>query len=605
MRRRVLSEGGVKATLISQLDTQTGDVVFANPGYEEIYFYRLGNGNDIIPEEYVPIGVVVIPSSDNRYGQYQCGVMSLCDMSCSNPSVGGGNEARKNQMCWGEEVAINEFITSEDDYDGKEKTDAIIAYRGARSSDWKPESSIASDYPAASCCNLFYTPGTKQGDWYLPASGEGKYVMENWSLLASVITKCNNGYGVGAKFDFEYWCATESSSTDAYVMNAGLYYYTMQKTYPLSVRAFIRIQTLERNYGDIFISGGTVSDISAAGGESQVSGYTYSQTYGYGDSTTNGGTITSGADIEVTSVSADTLGTTEKERTKIGDSVLTVTMNGKTATASYEVYQQANVKSVSGTSGGAYSYGNISAGSITNATIGAGGGSATARAGNGSQSWSRTAITTNYSYTSGATSSAVTTAAQSGTNSVAPSASSYTVSANSKGTTVSGVTTVGSKYITWSANGKSTGGTMYVYQSANAVTSTTWGGGSASAQSDYISASVTVLSGSITVQNNLAYKDYIQLSRSGTGSIRVTFTNNMKVTYTSGSTTTTNVAPNSMTLANASALGASWSGSYPTYTISFTTVSSYQTYPYALVNMKVTSSSNSITVAALSCQRMP
>lgn len=598
MRRRLLSEGGLKASLISQLDTQTGDVVFANPGYEEIYFYRLGNGNDIIPEGYVPIGIVVVPSSDNRYGQYQCGVMSLCDMSCSNPFVGGGNEARRNQMCWGEEVSINEFVTSEDDYNGKEKTDAIIAYRGVRSSDWKPESNTSSDYPAASCCNLFYTPGTNQGDWYLPASGEGKYVMENLNLLESVIAKCNSIYGIGANFDYEYWCSTEYSSTDAYVMNKVLFYYTMQKTYPLlSVRAFIRIQTLERNYGDIFISGGTVSDIPAGGGESQVSGYTYSQTYGYGDSTTNGGTITSGADIEVTSVSADTLGTTEKERTKIGDSVLTVTMNGKSATESYEVYQQANVRSVSGTSGGAYSYGNISAGSITNATIGAGGGSATARAGNGSQSWSRTAITTNYSYTSGATSSAVTTAAQSGINSVAPSASSYTASANSKGTSVSGVTTVGSKYITWSANGKSTGGTMYVYQAANSITSYGYYNGrtginvfttvDTSKYFDIIAKPSLQSTGDATSGFDGIYYGgtsggtghVFGARQTDTGEVTIKCKMMATATYSSGSTANVEVSPSSVSVNSASqndpsSLNVSISGSWPTFTLKFSSFSS-------------------------------
>ena len=127
-----------------------------------------------------------------------------------------------------------------------------------------------------------------------------------------------------------------------------------------------------------------------------------------------------------------------------------------------------NERWATGTSGGAYSYGNVSAGTITNATIGAGGGSATAKAGNGSQTWSRTAITTYYEYTSGSTSSAVTTAASSGTNSISPSSSSYTASASSKGTTTSGTTTVGSKEVTWSGSGgKSASGTMYVYQAAN------------------------------------------------------------------------------------------------------------------------------------------
>lgn len=463
MRRRLMGNSDVKATLVQHLDTQGGEVVFYDVESNAFLYYRLDDGEDIVPKSCVPIGFVAIPASENFYEDYACGVMSLSYMSCSNIEGSKNNEP----MMWGDDTILT---SADDDSNGKANTQKIIEVRGTL--EGLPNPTSASDYPAASICNIYYTEGTNAGDWYLPAVTELTTAFSFLPDLPDVIKKLKRVYGSYNIMNdglYSIWSSTEYGEQYARWVDFLSDDYA-GKTAEYGVVAFTQMGALERNYGDIFISGGTVSDIPAAGGESQVNGYTYSQTYGYGDSTTNGGTITTGADIEVTSVSADNLGTTERERTKIGDSVLTVTMNGKSATASYDIYQQANVKSVSGTSGGAYSYGNISAGSITNATIGAGGGSATARAGNGSQTWSRTAITTNYSYTSGATSSAVTTAAQSGTNSIAPSASSYTASANSKGTTVSGVTTVGSKYITWSANGKSTGGTMYVYQAANKAT---------------------------------------------------------------------------------------------------------------------------------------
>lgn len=140
--------------------------------------------------------------------------------------------------------------------------------------------------------------------------------------------------------------------------------------------------------------------------------------------------------------------------------------SSKSATASKSIV---NSKTVKSTSGGVYTYGNITAGTITNATIPASGGFATAKAGNGTQSWNKSATITTYEYTSGATKDVTTEAASSGTANVVPNVASITATASSKGTTVSAQTTVKSQAVTWSANGKSASETMYIYQEANAV----------------------------------------------------------------------------------------------------------------------------------------
>lgn len=142
--------------------------------------------------------------------------------------------------------------------------------------------------------------------------------------------------------------------------------------------------------------------------------------------------------------------------------------SSKSATASKSI---TNSKTVKSTSGGVYTYGNITAGTITNATIPASGGSATAKAGNGTQSWNKSATITTYEYTSGATKDVTTEAASSGTANVVPNVASITATASSKGTTVSAQTTVKSQAVTWSANGKSASGTIYIYQAANKIDS--------------------------------------------------------------------------------------------------------------------------------------
>lgn len=135
----------------------------------------------------------------------------------------------------------------------------------------------------------------------------------------------------------------------------------------------------------------------------------------------------------------------------------------------YYLYQEKNLESIKSTSGGVYTYGDIVTGAISNKTIPASGGSATATAGNGSQTWNKSATITTYEYTSGATKDVTTEAASSGTANVVPNVSSIAATASSKGTTVSAQTTVKSQAVTWSANGKSASGTIYIYQEANAV----------------------------------------------------------------------------------------------------------------------------------------
>lgn len=142
--------------------------------------------------------------------------------------------------------------------------------------------------------------------------------------------------------------------------------------------------------------------------------------------------------------------------------------SSKSATASKSI---TNSKTVKSTSGGVYTYGNITAGTITNATIPASGGSATAKAGNGTQSWSKSATITTYQYDSGSTKDVITENASSGTNNVSPSVASIEATASSKGATASSQTTVKSQSVLWFANNKSAIGVMYIYQAANEIVS--------------------------------------------------------------------------------------------------------------------------------------
>lgn len=218
----------------------------------------------------------------------------------------------------------------------------------------------------------------------------------------------------------------------------------------------------------------SVSTIAAKGGSSTILGTL--RTYRNGslistDSVTPTCTV-SGAVFSVSSGNVVSVGT---RGTTVGDT-LSTTVTGSyksssmdsTVTATVMVSQEANKVESSVDSGGEVTYGSVSIGTITNATIAASGGTGTATAGKGSQGKTIAATYRIDTYTSEAINTVQTSEAVTTTESIDPSVSSISGTASSKGTTASGITLVKSQAVTWTGNGGgSASGMMYVYQEAN------------------------------------------------------------------------------------------------------------------------------------------
>lgn len=236
-------------------------------------------------------------------------------------------------------------------------------------------------------------------------------------------------------------------------------------------------------YGTPTISIG--SGLTAAGGSATVSASvtnteTYNALYSSGATGPNqtrsvGGSLSISMTVNGNSrfsLSGNTITHSSMGTNKTIDTITIKAVNdgdsSKSATASKNIV---NTKTGSSTSGGVYTYGSITAGTITNATIPASGGSARATAGNGTQSWNKSETITTYTYLSGATEDVVTENASSGINEVEPNVAYIEATASSKGTTVSSQTIVKSQNFGWYANGESASGTMYIYQAANEIVS--------------------------------------------------------------------------------------------------------------------------------------
>ena len=281
-------------------------------------------------------------------------------------------------------------------------------------------------------------------------------------------------------------------------------------------------------YGTPTVSIG--SGLTAAGGSAKVSASvtnteTYNALYSSGATGPNQTrSVTGNVSVSMTangnnrfSLSGNTITHSSMGTNETTDTVTIKAINNgdnsKSATASKSI---TNSKTVKSTSGGIYTYGDVIAGTVTNGIIPASGGSATAKAGNGTQSWNKSATITTYQYDSGSTKDVTTENASSGTNNVSPSIASIKATASSKGTTVSSQTTVKSQVVTWSANGKSASGTMYIYQAANKIESYNYGSWNIA-----ISANPTTIAAS-----------------GGTSTITSSCTRSKTPVYTSGSTGT-------------------------------------------------------------------
>ena len=133
------------------------------------------------------------------------------------------------------------------DFDGIGNTERIIAQRGTKDyNSWTPGRTTEADYPAASCCDMFHTEGTSQGDWYLPACGELGYIMPPFNKINDAIGKMRTAYGssVGVELgtNYDYWSSTEYSSNAARRVYAGYGNVDgLSKDYDVYVRAWLRV----------------------------------------------------------------------------------------------------------------------------------------------------------------------------------------------------------------------------------------------------------------------------------------------------------------------------------------------------------------------------
>lgn len=98
-----------------------------------------------------------------------------------------------------------------------------------------------------------------------------------------------------------------------------------------------------KTYGTPTVYLGSIANIPASGGTADEVPYIYSQLWGWNGKTNDGGTISSGASVVWSeNISGSNLGTNAKAITRLGSRTVTVTLNGKSGSASIDIYQAEN-----------------------------------------------------------------------------------------------------------------------------------------------------------------------------------------------------------------------------------------------------------------------
>jgi hypothetical protein len=125
------------------------------------------------------------------------------------------------------------------EYDGSTIFNMLTDVSGATNTTYLV--SKGDTYKAANACHSF-TPGTHNGEWYLPAMGELGYTIASFDDINAKIAAAGNDNGVQLDGSAAYWSSTEYSETYAcyLAMNSG-YVGGYNESNDRYVRAFLAL----------------------------------------------------------------------------------------------------------------------------------------------------------------------------------------------------------------------------------------------------------------------------------------------------------------------------------------------------------------------------
>lgn len=200
---------------------EVGDIVVYSVADDLLHYIKQADYNTTSypVADYVPVGVVAYPEPDTIFGPAgEITFMGLNWLDMNNPDTGNVNYTGN---IWGpDSVDIPELTNYADsgtaitDMNGKANTQAVLQYATAQT-DWRTASAITwtsapGYFPLFECAWRYHTPGTVQGDWYIPACGQLYFIQKSNDILnmfnsgltlisANTFTFVNNRYATSTE----------------------------------------------------------------------------------------------------------------------------------------------------------------------------------------------------------------------------------------------------------------------------------------------------------------------------------------------------------------------------------------------------------------------
>lgn len=146
-----------------------------------INFFRVDNKNGIDISNFIPIGVVVVPSSHNIYRDNSCAIISLKNMSVTTPDIGTTLNSNIYWGHYGENISLKDYsyvgYVFKDDGEGDISESVIgIASEGILPSDLSYFNYKDNPYDI----ETNYTRNHSGGDYYIPSpyNNNGNFNIE-------------------------------------------------------------------------------------------------------------------------------------------------------------------------------------------------------------------------------------------------------------------------------------------------------------------------------------------------------------------------------------------------------------------------------------------
>ncbi len=219
-------------------DAPFGSILMAEVATNKLFYIESAEYNltDYPIADYKPIAVCIYDKASNANNEAVFMSVQWMDYT----ALGQGKPSDKN-MSWGfSNVNLSQEVSGIRDTGANHISSKVIneAMKELVTKDYSGTSITDNgEYTAFCCCWRFSTPGTSEGDWYLPSYYDMMKYQQNYAAINNVLTAIKNVTGTSYldKINMHQWVAGEAGHSYSHALGASGSFYTNNKTSASSV----------------------------------------------------------------------------------------------------------------------------------------------------------------------------------------------------------------------------------------------------------------------------------------------------------------------------------------------------------------------------------